>query len=312
MKRILFVIMALFTLICVGCSNNNGATTTEVDNYKLSVLAPGGAPAIAAAELATTYKDDYTFTLGVEASVLQTEFVNKTNDVIIAPINLGANMYSKNQNYVLASVLTWGNLFFASGKANFTLADMNGADVIFFGQNTVNDVVVKYVLEQNNIVPANITYLGDTGLTRDQLVASDDVIVLIAEPALSVAKAKKANITSISVQDLYQEASGNNKFPQAGCFVKQDTIKEHKAVVDSFLERLETSAGLCATQTEVVAGYAEAFALGGTKPILTKAIPNCNINYVKASNAKAAIEFAVSIKPALFGGAVPANEFYYA
>lgn len=303
MKKLIFGFMLLFTILLVGCSKE--------DDYKMSMIAPSGAPAMAAAELATTYKDDYTITMGLEASSLQTAFVNKENDVIIAPINLGANMYSKNQNYVLAAVLTWGNLFFASQKTDFKLEDMDDADVIFFGEGTVNAAVVNYVLKENDITPKNIQYLGSTQLTQEQLLTNENAIVLVAEPALTVAKTKDADITSISVQELYVEASGENGFPQAGCFINTNTIKNHKSVVEEFLDRLEASANLCETDTSTVAGYAENLNLGGKKAVLTEAIPNCNIKYTKAKDAKASIEFAVTLNPKLFGGAVPQDEFYY-
>lgn len=306
MKRFLLGIMALITLVLVGCSNQN-----KKDDYKLKVSAPGGAPAIAISELATTYQNDYEIDFGLGADALQPLFVNKSKDVIIAPINLGAKLYTKNAEYKLAAVLTWGNLFFASQKEDFTLSSMNDSDVFFFGEGTVNDVVVKYVLKEKNIVPKSITYLASTAATQEKLLTNSDSIVLIAEPSLSVAKTNNAGIKSISVQELYKEVSGNNEFPQAGCFVSTKTINEHKGVVNEFLKRLEVSASKCATDTETVAGYAEALELGGKKAILTKAIPNCNINFVKAKNAKAQLEFAVSINSALFGGSNPVEEFYY-
>ena len=306
MKKFLLGIIALFSLFLVSCINQENK-----DDYKLKVSAPGGAPAIAAAELATTYQDDYEFTLGLGADALQPLFVNKSSDVIIAPINLGAKLYIKNASFKLAAVLTWGNLFFASQKEDFTLASMNDSDVTFFGEGTVNDVVVKYVLSENNISPKSITYLGSTSETQTTLITNSDAIVLIAEPALSVAKNNNANIKSISVQELYKEASGNNEFPQAGCFINVNTLTDHKSVVNQFLKRLEESTTKCATDTETIAGYAETLALGGKKAILVKAIPNCNIKFVKAKNAKAQLEFAVSINQALFGGANPVEEFYY-
>jgi len=304
MKKFILGIFALLSLILVSCGGKK-------DDYKLTVSAPGGAPAIAAAELATTYEDDYEFTLGLAATALQPLFANKSSDVIIAPINLGAKLYTVNEEYKLAAVLTWGNLYFASLKKDFVITDMNDADVTFFGEKTVNDAVVKYVLKENEINPASITYLASTSETQEKLLTDSEAIVLIAEPALSVAKTKNANINAISVQELYKEVSGNNEFPQAGCFIKKSTISEHKGVVNEFLKRLEVSSKKTETETELVAGYAEALSLGGKKPVLIKAIPNCNIKFVKAINAKEQIEFAVSINPQLFGGENPVEEFYY-
>ncbi|MGM9968939.1 MAG: hypothetical protein ACI35S_00915 [Anaeroplasma sp.] len=312
-KYLSFILLFILTIICVGCSKNGAPQSTNVstkpvDDYKLSLAAPSGAPAIAAAELAVTYKNEYNITMGLAANALQPLFVNKENDIIIAPINIGANMYSKNQNYVLASVLTWGNLYFASQKADFTLNSLNDADVTFFGENSVNDVIVKHILEKNNISPANITYLGSTNETRTTLLSNANAIVLVAEPALTVAKVNNNNINSISIQDLYMKESGSNGFPQAGCFVKKETINNHKEIIDLFLSRLYESAN---KDVAIQAEYSEQLELGGTKSILEKAIPNCNINYTKASDAKDAINYVANLKLALFGGILPNDEFYY-
>ena len=82
--------------------------------------------------------------------------------------------------------------------------------------------------------------------------------------------------------------------------------------MDTFLERLEESCALCTEKTSEIAGYAVELELGSDQSVLEKAIPNSNIQYVKASNAKADIEKVAALSPAMFGGAAPAEGFYYA
>ena len=273
MKKIKVLILALL-LGLTSCGTK--------DDYKLSITAPSGAPAIAIADLAYNHADEYTLNLNKDASILQASFIGNQEDIIIAPINLGATMYNKNGNYVLGAMLTWGNLYFASRINDFTLTSMNDKDVVFFGQNTINQYVVESVLDHNNIEPKSITYLAATNLTQAQLIADENAIVLVAEPALSVAKNKVQGITSISVQELYSEMTNSGSYPQAGCFIRKQTIEEHKSVVDAFIKDLQTSAKKVNKNTEEVAGYAEELQFGGTKAVLTNAIPNCNINFVKA------------------------------
>ena len=297
MKKILSLFTIIFTLFFfVSCS----------DDYKMTIVGPSGAPSIAVAQLAKE-SEDYEFNLGVDPTLLQSYFVNNSADAIIAPINLGSKMYTNNHNYVLASILTWGNLFFASQK-EFTLSDLNNNDVIFFGENTINMAVVNYILSQNNITP-NITYLGSTSLTQAELLNSNS-IVLIAEPALSVAKNKK-EIFSISVQEEFKKLTNIEGFPQAGLFIRQETITNHKSKVDKFISEVKASANKATTDLELVAQYSEELSLGGKKEILVRAIPNCSIKFTKANDTKDILNTFVnisSIKP-FFG--VLEDGFYY-
>ena len=302
MKKIKVLILALlFGLTSCGTK----------DDYKLSITAPSGAPAIAIADLAYNHADEYTLNLNKDASILQASFIGNQEDIIIAPINLGATMYNKNGNYVLGAMLTWGNLYFASRINDFTLASMNDKDVVFFGQNTINQYVVESVLDHNNIEPKSITYLAATNLTQAQLIADENAIVLVAEPALSVAKNKVQGITSISVQELYSEMTNSGSYPQAGCFIRKQTIEEHKSVVDAFIKDLQTSAKKVNKNTEEVAGNAEELQFGGTKAVLTNAIPNCNINFVKAVDCKDEVNTLFANALNYCGGKLPDDSFYY-
>lgn len=305
MKKILFMMLSLLAFVAIGCSNKN-------DDYELSVIAPSGAPGIALADMVKNNSDDYSFEINKTADVLKTAFATKEADVIIAPVNLGAIQYKANETYVLASVITWGNLYFASQKENFSINDLNNSDVLLFGSGTINYVIVDYILKQKNIAITNETApLPSTKETTAQLISNPNAICLVAEPSLSTAKSKKANINSISVQELYKEITGTNSYPQAGCFVNINTINEHKSVIDEFLNKLEKSCAKCSNNVEEIAAYAEELELGGKKEVLVNAIPNSNISYVKAENVKLDLEKVVAINSKLFGGANPTDEFYY-
>ena len=46
--------------------------------------------------------------------------------------------------------------------------------------------------------------------------------------------------------------------------------------------------------------------------VAAAAIPNCGIRYTSAADAKELVEFTANIDLSQFGGAVPADDFYYA
>ena len=96
---------------------------------------------------------------------------------------------------------------------------------------------------------------------------------------------KNNNIYSISVEELFKEITGIYGFPQAGLFVKADSIKEHKKIVDEFISKARSSAIATSNDLENVAKKAEELGLGKAS-ILTNAIPKCNIRFTSAIDSK--------------------------
>ena len=147
MKKLFLMLLAAILVLGVP------AVVAADDDYTVKLSAPSGAPALAVAVLAESDPDSYTF---VAADTIAAEFASKNADFIIAPINAGAKLYRAGKSdYKLAAVVTWGNLYFASQKADFTLNDINGAAITIFGENTINASVVLYALAENGLEPAS-------------------------------------------------------------------------------------------------------------------------------------------------------------
>ena len=65
--------------------------------------------------------------------------------------------------------------------------DINGKELVLFGENTINDVVCSYVLNNLNVTPVTKTYLGSTQLTQQGLLSDDGgKVYLVAEDRKSV------------------------------------------------------------------------------------------------------------------------------
>ena len=168
----------------------------------LTVTAPNGAPALALATMAAGNRDDYTY---VAADTIAAAFADEKADFIIAPVNAGAKLYKAGKStYKLAAVVSWGNLFIAAQKDGLTLADLNGAVVTLFGENSINASVVLYALKANGIEPAEVRYEIGAADTQKLLMTDENAIVVTAEPALTAAKMKNDQIGAIAVNDLFK------------------------------------------------------------------------------------------------------------
>ena len=298
-KLIALFLVALLALSCTACA----------EGYTMTASAPSGAPALALATIAVNQPENFTF---VAAETISAEFASAKADFIVAPVNAGAKLYKMGKStYKLAGVVSWGNLYIASQKADFQLEDLNGAKVVLFGENTINAAVVNYALAQNGITPASVEYLAGAAQTQALLLTDAEAIVVTAEPALTAAKMKNAAITAYAVNDLYKAATGYEGYTQAALFVKAETIENHPEEVKAFIEAVAASCEQATTDVEAVANAAVALEILPNVKVATQAIPGCAVRFVSALDAREQIEFTANIDLSQFGGALPADDFYY-
>ncbi len=302
MKKFLSMILA-----CVLLLSACAFALAETPDFKVS--APSGAPGLALATLAVQNPDSYTF---VAAETISAEFASENADFIIAPLNAGAKLYKMGKStYKLAAVVSWGNLFIASQKEGFTLEDISGATITLFAENTINASVARYALEANGIVPASIEYLGSAANTQSLLLTDAEAIVVTAEPALTAAKMKNDKIVSISINELFKAATGFDGYTQAALFVKADVAANQPEAVNTFLAQVEEACGKNTTDVAAVAEAAVALGLLPNQKVATAAIPNCAVRFVSALEAREQVEATANIDLTQFGGALPADDFYY-
>jgi len=300
MIKKLIAVLCVFGLLAAGYAGAESA---------MLIKAPGGAPALAVAALGTA-EPDCLQTVGADA--IAAEFGKEEADFIIAPVNAGAKLFKAGKStYRLAAVVTWGNLVFASQAEGFTPESMNGKKVTLFGENTINASVALYVMEQKGITPAETEYLATAAATQTLLTSDAEAIVLTAEPAATAATMKNDKITIIPLNDLLKEITGDEGFAQAGLFVREKTIQEKPEEVKEWLEKIRASADQCAENVESTAANAVALEILANEKVAQIAIPKCGIRYVAAAEAREQIEKTANIDLSQYGGAVPADEFYF-
>lgn len=231
---VLMVVVCAISLSIMKLNRNNDsnadATNTTEPQVELSIVAPSGAPALSLAGVI----NDPTLLLNYEivdgADVLSAEFTNAEKDLIIAPVNLGNKLISNGANYKMIGVVTWGNLYIAGNEAF-------GGKIAAFGQGAVPEKIVNYVFGEEK--DFEIEYFASVQEASSMLISGKYSAALLAEPVLTMTKAKYAenNEGEVSIlynlQEEYKNVSGYDSYPQAALFVKNDTLNAHK---DSVLE----------------------------------------------------------------------------
>ena len=334
MKRaLIFLGLGAVALSLASCNSTNGTTnttsnvetttnqttTTIEDDYKLSISCPSGAPLMAiSGAVEVSDIENKKLTIIEDTTTLPALFQAYKEDIIVAPVNAGTKLYNAGKSkYKLASVVTWGNTYFASQKTDFKLEDMNGAGITLFGADTINAAIANYVLAKKNITPSEILYPNPDVVAgaNKLLISNADAMVMTADPVLTVAKNQLAQnsktVTSYSIADLYKELTNHN-YPQAAVFVNEDAYNLHKGKFEEFFNAVKTTCEEAVSNTEKVATKSHDLGIAQPAAVLTKAIPGCNLKYVKASDAKVDLAFAATEEglKSFFGNKAPDDAFY--
>ncbi|MCR5786266.1 MAG: hypothetical protein K6G28_01005 [Acholeplasmatales bacterium] len=309
-KRIyLLGIVSVFCL--VSCKNISDA---------LKVATPGGAPAFAQSIVMEKTKSNNfaNTTILSGADEIKASFLNNSYDLIYAPSNLGASMYNMNANYQLLAGVTFGNLYFASTTNISKVDDLNNKKLVLFGENSINDMVVKKVLSLNNI-DCKISYLSDTSATKTSFLANneDNTIYLIADPIKSACNIalnnKNINSYYLDVQALYKECTGTSGFSQACLFVNKDTYKTRTDDILKYVSLLEESIkGINNLEfaNENNKRIKEQGIIDIPDAVFKSAIKGSNISFVSSKDMKDIFENTYKDSLSLIGGKLPDEGFY--
>lgn len=274
-------------------------------------MVPSGSP-----QLSQIYvhhdSEHYSVDIVQGADPLISAFGSKSHDIIFAPTNLGAKMAASKPDYVFVGAIVFGNYYLVTNSENpFNLASLEGREITVFGANQTSDIMIRYILNENQ-VNSFITYVDSVSSAASLLIQNAANIILTAEPTLSILRNTYPDLDVIDLQEEYQLASGNTNYPQAGVFVKSTMDKN---TVETFLIDLEASVELVKQDPSAASIIANTLLYGYEDGILESAIPNSNLDFVRALDCKEELEGYFSIildlSPALIGGKLPEQAFYY-
>lgn len=203
----------------------------------LRVAAPEGTPALAIARLktdnATLAGHAMTYEV-VSPSLIAAEMSGGKADVVIMPVNAGANLIRQGADYRLISVAVNGSLFMVGSTEDggaIERADIAGSKVACIGQGATPGLVFEHVMRSMGLetVAADKTpvenqvavqYVAD-GPAAKTLLENDTVdFAVVGEPAATTFKnALKLN-AELDMQAAWKDATDEETYPQAGLFVR--------------------------------------------------------------------------------------------
>ena len=301
MKKILTVLLGIMvSLSLIACNNSE----------PLTVMAPNGAPALAQLFVQDD-QENYTVDIVNGVDPLVAAFGSGSHDFIFAPTNLGAKLYNSGVEYKFIAAITFGNYYLVSMEDNFTIESLEGKEIVVFGQNATSDIILKYILEENDIT-ATLTYVDSVATANAAFIADNTKIIMSAEPLLSVLALNISGFNTIDLQVEYQEITGESSYPQAGVFAKTSLSSRQ---IRNFLNDLEDSVDKINTDLDTTVAKAAELEYTFPEAVIRSAIPNSNIDFITASDVRNDLEsyfnIILTMNGALIGDTLPNDDFYH-
>lgn len=302
MKKILcFIVICLSLIFTLSCSKE--------EDSKVTIITPYGIPFISVARLNNDKSISIEAVSGAEH--LQSALSSASYDIVIAPLNLGANLYNAGKsNYKIASVITSNNAYIVSRVEDplNSIDDLIDKEIMAFGKNGIPGSLIRKLYQDNDCLDINNldNNFFDSSASVYGMFKSSDTIkyALMSEPEITKLRIKdNINVNTLDLCSLL-----NIDFvPQACIFVKEKSDR-----IDNVLKKIEENINYLNLNNskygeEIISIDKSLSSMG--LDVLTKSLAKANICYKEASSCKSDIENILLI---LNCKAVLPNEgFYY-
>jgi NitT/TauT family transport system substrate-binding protein len=307
-----------------------GCSASRKKLSHLVIQAPASLPSVALARLVEDrafegVAESAEFLLWKTPDEMRARITSGQAHVSGLPVNVAATLYNKGLPIRLVNVYIWGILYLVSADPDIhAWSDVRGEELLIPFRGDSPDIVTQLLLHYNGMElgqDIRVRYVAAAPEAASLLAAGEARHAILSEPSASIAflKAQEAGVAlyrAIDLQESWSTATGQPpRLPMAGVVVLPELIESQPALV----ERLQTS--FEGAIDWVNGDPAEAARLGASyvpampEPAMAMSLEYTRLEFTPAHVARTEIEFffreLAELSPALFGGELPGDDFYY-
>lgn len=316
MKKILSLMFALM-LVLAWCGAQGTTSTDKKGEFanpehtkdepqvvekeqtpvSFKVIAPAGMPALSMVRLFVDKPEIKNATISYEtvdsADVLAASLIKHEADVAIVPTNLAATLYAKGAGYKVAGSSVWGILYIASTEDIKSLEDLKGKTISLWGKGLTPDAMLRFVLTENGIDPekdVKLEYFSTVEELATNYLAGKSTVSMIPQPVLTnvLMKSEKSKV-AINLQDEWKKITKLDKYPQTSLIISDKLAASNPVVVRDFLYAYDDAVDWVNQNPAEAGKYYESLGIGLKAPIIEKAIPQSNLDFVFVNDDKDSI-----------------------
>jgi len=333
MKKFLSLVLSITLVLSLAACGGNTNTESSAPNksvpYKeTNVYVLSGPTGIGAAnlkELADKEETigDYNVTVVAQPDEVVAKISKGEADIAAIATNLAAKLYNKtNGGITVLAVNTLGvlNVVTPNGVDINTLADLKGKKIYATGQGSNPEYVINYLFEKNNIdkeKDLTLEFKAEGTELLSVWATDPEAIIIAPQPvATSLTVQHQGSKIAIDLTKEWEKVSSDSALMMGCVVVRNEFLKENKATVDKFLSEYKASIEKANTVLDETAALCETYGIVAKAAIAKKAIPNCNLCFIKGNEMKTKLSGYLKVlfdadKTAVCGK-LPSDDFYYA
>lgn len=262
----------------------------------------------------------YNFTMAGNADEIAPKLIKGELDIAAVPANLASVLYNNTDGKVkVLAVNTLGVVYIVEkGGVVSELADLKGKTVYATGKGQTPEYTLKYILEANGINPETdltIEFKSEPTEVVSLLQNDPTGVAMLPQPYVTVAGNSVEGLsTVINLNEEWDKLDNGSKLVTGVVVARSEFVENNPDTVKAFLEEYEASVDYVNTNTEEASALIEKYGIVKA-PIAKKALPFCNITFIKGNEMKSAVSGYLSIlekqNAKAIGGKLPAEDFYY-
>lgn len=297
------------------------SSTAETAAETLRVAGLKGPTTMGLVNLMSGNPEGYTFTMYGAADEISPLLVKGELDAAAVPANLAATLYQKTGGEIeVACINTLGVLYILeNGTSVNSIADLKGQTILTTGKGTTPEYVLRYVLTQNGLDPdsdVTIEYFSEATEALSQLQAGAGTIAMLPQPFVTTALSQMSDLrVALDMNEEWEKVAGS-KLVTGVLAVRKDAVEKNPEAFAEFLQGYSDSVEAANTDLEGTAALCEQYGIVGKAALAQKALPECNIVFETGDEMKTDLQTYFQVlydaDPASVGGALPADDFYYA
>ncbi len=250
-------------------------------------------------------------------------------DFVAMPTNVAANLYNRGVKLQLLNVSTWGVLWMVSRENHLkTLADFKNKEIAIPFRADMPDIIFQTLAEKQGLDVKRdfkLRYVASPLDAMQLLITRQVDHALLAEPAVSTALRKTRSFpVSVIAPELYRSVNLQQEWgrlmqreariPQAGIVALGNATLNHE-LIEKFQKAYEKSLKWCEDNADACGAMVAKRIEMLTPEGVADSIRIDNAHFVTAQDAKAELSFFFQLlhtrQPALIGGKLPPEDFYY-
>lgn len=310
----------IFCLVAFSLSARGTEDVVATETVTVRLIVPGGATLATIALLEEeTLPAGYELQLEIvkSADLIAARIISGEADFAVIPSNLAATLANKGTGIRLAGPAIWGLLYIVSSENLDGWQDLKGRQVSMIGRGLTPDITFRHLLVENGLNPdedLEIVYASSAAELAPTFLTGRSTVSMMPEPMITTVLTRKPDThILVDIQEEWRNRYGSS-YPQASLTVAGAFAQEHPIFTDVFINAFADAVEAATTDPGSAGAAVNALVPELNPEIITRAIPRMNLEFVRAPDARAAMEdyFEVlkAFNPATIGGTLPTDDFY--